>query len=83
MNEIIIYTTEICPYCVRAKQLLERKGLQYTEIHVDNNDELREKMIQLSGRRTVPQLFINGKSIGGCDDLYQLEHSGELDKMLK
>jgi glutaredoxin 3 len=83
MAEIIIYTTEICPYCVRAKQLLDRKGLDYSEIRVDNNDALRNEMIKLSGRRTVPQIFINGKSIGGCDDLYQLELSGELDKMLK
>lgn len=83
MSEIIIYTTEICPYCVRAKQLLDGKGLKYTEIRVDNDDALRDKMIKLSGRRTVPQIFIDNKPIGGCDDLHQLEHSGELDKMLK
>ncbi|MFN7097332.1 MAG: glutaredoxin domain-containing protein, partial [Gammaproteobacteria bacterium] len=54
MNEIIVYTTAVCPYCVQAKHLLDRKHLTYTEIRVDNNEELRNKMMQLSGRRTVP-----------------------------
>lgn len=82
MSEIIIYSTEICPYCVRAKQLLDRKGVKYTEIRIDTQPELRDEMIRKSGRRTVPQIFINDKSIGGCDDLYALDYSGDLDKML-
>ncbi len=70
MKKALIYTTAICPYCVRAKQLLHEKGLVYTEIRVDLDDIEREKMITRSGRRTVPQIFIDDKHIGGCDDLY-------------
>lgn len=73
MNEVILYTTGYCPYCIKAKELLDRKKVIYTEIRVDLQPELREEMIQKSGRRTVPQIFINGKAIGGCDDLYALE----------
>lgn len=69
MKEVMIYTTAICPYCVQAKQLLQAKNLVYTEIRVDLDDIEREKMIALSGRRTVPQIFIDGKHIGGYDDL--------------
>ncbi len=82
MAKVKIYTTKICPYCVRAKQLLERKEINYQEILVDVEPALREEMIRLSGRRTVPQIFINEQSIGGCDDLYALERTGELDKLL-
>ena len=70
MKKILIYTTAICPYCVRAKQLLQAKGLTYTEIRVDLDDAERDKMITLSGRRTVPQIFFGEEHIGGCDDLY-------------
>ncbi len=70
MKNILIYTTAVCPYCVRAKQLLQTKGLAYTEIRVDLDEHEREKMIELSGRRTVPQIFIDGQHIGGSDDLY-------------
>lgn len=83
MATIDIYTTQICPYCVRAKMLLDRKGASYNEIRVDQNPELRQKMEQLSGRRTVPQIFINGQHIGGCDDLYALEAGHKLDALLK
>jgi glutaredoxin 3 len=71
MKKVLIYSTATCPYCVRAKQLLKDKGLVYTEIHVDQDDAEREKMISLSGRRTVPQIFIDEKHIGGFDDLYE------------
>ena len=70
MNNILIYTTDTCPYCVRAKQLLQGKGMVYTEIRVDLDDSEREKMIARSGRRTVPQIFIDDQHIGGFDDLY-------------
>lgn len=69
MNNVLIYGTATCPYCVRAKQLLEAKGLVYTEIRVDQDDAAREEMMSLSGRRTVPQIFINDEHIGGYDDL--------------
>ena len=70
MEKILIYTTKICPYCIMAKKLLQKKGLSWTEIRVDLDDEEREKMIALSGRRTVPQIFIGETHIGGYDDLY-------------
>jgi len=82
MAEILIYTTEICPYCVRAKALLDAKKVSYQELRVDNDLALREEMQRLSGKRSVPQIFINQKPIGGCDDLFALEKSGTLDALL-
>jgi glutaredoxin 3 len=82
MAQVIVYTTTYCPYCTRAKQLLDRKKIPYTEIDVTQDTVLREKMEADSGRRTVPQIFIDGKSIGGCDDLFELNNSGELDKLI-
>lgn len=82
MAEIKIYTTKICPYCVRAKDLLKRKGCQFSEIDV-SDDAARQKMMELSGgRRTVPQIFIGSVHVGGCDDLYALESRGELDRLI-
>lgn len=83
MTEIIIYSTAYCPYCVRAKHLLDKKGLAYKEIRVDEDAQQREEMITKSGRRTVPQIFINGQHIGGCDDIYSLDQQGHLDKLLR
>ncbi|CCD06360.1 TPA: glutaredoxin 3 [Legionella pneumophila] len=83
MNEVILYTTGYCPYCIKAKELLDKKKVIYAEIRVDLQPELREEMIQKSGRRTVPQIFINGQAIGGCDDLYALEAQGTLNELLK
>jgi glutaredoxin 3 len=83
MKAIEIYTTDTCPYCVRAKMLLDKKGASYKEIRVDLNENLRNEMISRSGRRTVPQIFIDGKAIGGCDDLYALEANHQLDELLK
>ncbi len=82
MATIIIYSKENCPYCVYAKQLLDSKHVTYTEIRIDLDDTKRDEMIQLSGRRTVPQIFINNQAIGGFDDLSALAKSGELDKLL-
>jgi glutaredoxin 3 len=82
MPKVIIYSKDNCPYCVRAKMLLARKG-DFTEIKI-TDDKLREEVMQKSGgRKTVPQIFIGEKHIGGCDDLYALDAAGELDKLLK
>jgi len=81
--KVEVYTTSYCPYCVRAKSLLSRKGITYEEIDVTDDEELRAKMIEMSGgRRTVPEIFINGKIIGGYDDLKALEDAGKLDGLL-
>ncbi len=79
---VVIYTTKYCPYCIRAKYLLQDKGVNFQEIAVDNKPQLRQQMAKKSGRQTVPQIWINEKHIGGCDELYALERSGELDKIL-
>ncbi|MEN3163408.1 glutaredoxin 3 [Tistrella mobilis] len=83
MAEVIIYSTPICPYCARAKALLERKGVSYTDIDVYSDRSLRAEMTEKAGGRTsVPQIFIDGAHVGGCDDLYALERAGKLDPML-
>ncbi|MCX7193483.1 MAG: glutaredoxin 3 [Proteobacteria bacterium] len=83
MANIIMYTTEVCPYCIRAEQLLQRKGVTaINKIRVDLQPELRIKMVELTGRRTVPQIFINEQHIGGFDDLAALDHAGELNALL-
>lgn len=81
MATVTIYTTPYCPYCVRAKQLLNDKQVDYTEIDVSEADA-RASMTALTGGRTVPQIVINGQAIGGCDELHALERTGELDKQL-
>ena len=84
MAKIDIYTTTYCPYCVRAKALLSQKGVVFNEIKVDDNPELRAEMTQRShGGRTVPQIFIANEAIGGCDELYALAASNQLDALLK
>lgn len=81
--EVVIYTTSWCPYCRRAKALLDRKGVQYLEIDVDGDPAKRREMIARAGGRTsVPQIFIRGRAIGGSDELRALEASGELDRFL-
>jgi glutaredoxin 3 len=82
MPKVIIYSKNNCPYCDHAKTLLKSKQITYTEIHVDENPAELEKMITLSGRRTVPQIFINDQAIGGFDDLATLAKTGQLDKLL-
>lgn len=77
-----IYTRLGCPYCVRALALLNKKNINYKEIKIDGNEALRQEMIERSSRHTVPQVFINGESIGGCDDLYALESEAKLDPLL-
>jgi glutaredoxin 3 len=83
MKPVEIYTTPTCPYCVAAKGLLTRKGVAYTEIDVSRDPALRVKMMERAqGRRTVPQIFIGGTPVGGCDDIHLLDHQGKLDLML-
>lgn len=78
-----VYTTDYCPYCTRAKMLLDKKGIPYKEIDVSHDDNARADLVKKSdGRRTVPQIFINGEGIGGCDDLYALDKAGKLDTMV-
>jgi glutaredoxin 3 len=83
MAEVTIFTTHFCPYCVRAKRLLDHKGVPYEEIDVGSDDELRERVVAESGRRTVPQIFIAGRPIGGFEELQALEDRGELDALLE
>lgn len=77
-----VYSSASCYYCIKAKQLLEAKGISYQEFIVDGDPELRTTMMNKSGRHTTPQIWINNKHIGGCDDLYSLERSGELELLL-
>lgn len=80
--DVEIYLTRWCPFCHRAKALLDSKQVTYKEIDVDTDPALRRTMEQRSGGRTVPQIFIGGKSIGGCDELYALERQDQLDALL-
>ncbi len=82
MKKITIYTTSVCPYCVRAKALFDRKGLTYEEINVEEQQERDKMVIKAGGRRTVPQIFIGSVHVGGCDDLYALEKEGKLASIL-
>jgi glutaredoxin 3 len=83
MQTIKMYTTAICPYCVRAKKILQAKGVDsIEEIRVDLQPQERVKMMQITGRRTVPQIFIGETHVGGCDDLMALDRRGGLDPLL-
>ena len=84
MAAVKMYTTAVCPYCVRAKQILKAKGVeQIEEIRVDANPEERQRMMDLTGRRTVPQIFIGDTHVGGCDDLIALDGRGGLLPLLQ
>lgn len=83
MTEIKIYTTDYCPYCKKAKALFSQLGLNFEEIDItENEDDAMDNLMAKTGRSTVPQIFINDKFIGGCDDLYALQKSGELQELL-
>lgn len=83
MPKVEIYTTPMCPYCVRAKQLLGRKGVAYEEVDLWQAPARRGEMLaRAGGRTTVPQIFIDGQHVGGCDDLHSLDRAGRLDRML-
>lgn len=84
MAKVEVFSAEYCPYCTRAKQLLDKKKVTYEEVRIDIHQDRIDEMVNRSGGiRTVPQIFINGQSIGGCDDLYALERAGQLDELLK
>ena len=82
MQTVKIYTTGSCPYCVHAKQLLTQRGITFDEVRVDSQPSERQVMMDLSGRRSVPQIFIGKNHVGGCDDLVALDSSGGLMPML-
>ena len=83
MADVVIYSSLWCPYCARAKKLLAQKGVAFAEIDVDADPERRREMTaRAKGRTSVPQIFIGGTHVGGCDDLYALEKAGRLDPML-
>lgn len=83
MPSVEIYTWRTCPFCIRAKQLLDRKGVTYTEYSVDGDEPARDAMAARgNGRRSVPQIFIADQHIGGCDELHALERAGKLDSLL-
>ncbi len=84
MSKVTIYTTDHCPYCIKAKNLLKRKGVNdFVEIDVTHSDDLTQEMIRKSGgRKTVPQIFIGDTHVGGCDDLHALESAGKLSALL-
>ncbi|NJL86070.1 MAG: glutaredoxin 3 [Leptolyngbyaceae cyanobacterium SM1_1_3] len=83
-SNVEIYTWSSCPFCIRAKALLDRKGVDYTEYCLDGDEAARSKMAErASGRRSVPQIFINDQHIGGCDDIHALDRQGKLDPLLK
>ena len=77
-----MYSTGFCPYCVRAKMLLKKKNVDFTDIRIDVESDRRDEMVELSGRTSVPQIFIDDFHVGGCDDLFALEQAGELDNKL-
>jgi glutaredoxin 3 len=84
MKPVRMFTTQVCPYCQRAKRLLEQRGVHHIEeMRVDLQPALRETMVRLTGRRTVPQIFIGEIHVGGCDDLYALDRRGGLAVLLE
>ncbi len=83
MQTVKMYTTAVCPYCIRAKQILTARGVAHIEeIRIDDDDAERMKMMEITGRRTVPQIFIGSTHVGGCDDLMALDGKGELVPLL-
>ena len=83
MNKVLMYTTQVCPYCLRAKALLKQRGVEaIEEVRVDLDPAQRDTMMERTGRRTVPQIFIGDTHVGGCDDLMALEARGGLDALL-
>jgi glutaredoxin 3 len=83
LPEVTLYVSDWCPYCQRAKSLLTQKNVVFKEINVEDEPGLRDEMIERSGRRTLPQIFIGNRHVGGCDDLVELERSGELDRLIQ
>lgn len=82
MSQVTIYSSDYCPFCIRAKQLLKMKQVEFNEINVDGQSALRREMTEKSGRTSVPQIWIQEHHVGGCDELFALERSGKLDTLL-
>ena len=82
MSQVVVYSSDYCPYCMRAKQLLQSKAVAFDEIKVDGKPQVRAEMAQKAGRNSVPQIWIGTQHIGGCDDLFALERAGKLDALL-
>ena len=82
MSQVVMYSTPWCPFCVRARRLLESKGVEFEDIDVSAAPHKRAEMMEKSGRRTVPQIWIGGRHVGGCDELFALQRQGELDRLL-
>jgi len=83
MADVVVYSKDYCPYCIKAKMLLKQKGIAFREIDITHDANLQQEMVTKSGgRRSVPQILINGQPVGGADDLYALEASGKLDSLL-
>jgi len=82
MKNVKIYTTDVCPYCDKAKALLRKKGVEFEEVNVEDDREAMRQVIETTGRQTVPQIFIEDFHVGGCDDLYAYEELGKLDALL-
>ena len=83
MSKVEIYTWQYCPFCIKAKTLLNQKNIKFTEYKIDGDEDARDKMSsRADGRRSVPQIFINDEGIGGCDDLFALEKENKLDNLL-
>ncbi|MFN8577836.1 MAG: glutaredoxin 3 [Candidatus Sericytochromatia bacterium] len=82
MAKVVMYIKDYCPYCTRAKNLLKKKGVEFEEIDITHDDDLQHFVVEKSGRRTVPQIFINDQPVGGSDDIHYLNSVGELDKLL-
>jgi glutaredoxin 3 len=80
--EVKMYSTRFCPYCMRARSLLESKGVVYEDIGIDANPQMRQEMMKRSGRHTVPQIWVGEQHIGGFDDMYLLERQGDLDELI-
>lgn len=83
MKAVRMYTTGLCPFCVMAKRLLQQKGVAIEEVRVDSDTTQREEMMRITGRRTVPQIFVGETHVGGFDDLSAMERAGKLDPLLK
>ncbi|WP_454254304.1 glutaredoxin 3 [Pseudomonas sp. Marseille-Q8238] len=83
MPAVVVYSSAWCPYCIRAKQLLNNKGVAFEEISVDGQPQVRAEMVRKAGRTSVPQIWIGEQHVGGCDDLFALERAGKLDALLK
>ncbi|NMX90272.1 MULTISPECIES: glutaredoxin 3 [unclassified Pseudomonas] len=82
MSQVVVYSSDYCPYCTRAKHLLQSKKVAFDEIKVDGKPQVRAEMAQKAGRTSVPQIWIGTQHIGGCDDLFALERAGKLDALL-